>query len=29
MKVGKGNVRQTVPMHRELRKGLEQKLLRF
>ena len=26
--VGKGNKRETIPMHRELKKGLEHKLLR-
>ena len=29
MKVGKGNLRQIIPMHKELKKGLEQKLLKF
>ena len=29
MKVGKGNLRQTIPMQKELKKGLEQKLLKF
>lgn len=27
-KVGKGNLRETIPMHKELTKGLEQKLLK-
>ncbi len=26
--MGKGNERETIPMHRELKKGLEQKLLK-
>jgi predicted RNA binding protein YcfA (HicA-like mRNA interferase family) len=26
--VGKGELRETIPMHKELRKGLEQKLLK-
>ncbi len=26
VKVGKGNMRETIPMHKELRKGLEQML---
>jgi predicted RNA binding protein YcfA (HicA-like mRNA interferase family) len=26
--VGKGNERETIPMHKELKKGLEQKLLK-
>lgn len=26
--VGKGVLRETIPMHRELKKGLEQKLLK-
>ena len=26
--VGKGNLRQTIPMHKELKKGLERKLLK-
>ncbi len=29
MKVGKDKLRQTIPMHKELKKGLEQKLLKF
>jgi len=28
VKIGKGNLRETIPMHKELRKGLEQKLLK-
>jgi predicted RNA binding protein YcfA (HicA-like mRNA interferase family) len=28
IKIGKGNLRETIPMHKELRKGLEQKLLK-
>jgi predicted RNA binding protein YcfA (HicA-like mRNA interferase family) len=28
VKVGKANLRETIPMHKELKKGLEQKLLR-
>jgi predicted RNA binding protein YcfA (HicA-like mRNA interferase family) len=28
VKIGKGNLRETIPMHNELRKGLEQKLLK-
>jgi predicted RNA binding protein YcfA (HicA-like mRNA interferase family) len=28
VKIGKGNLRETIPMHRELKKGLEQKLLK-
>jgi predicted RNA binding protein YcfA (HicA-like mRNA interferase family) len=27
--VGKVDARQTIPMHRELKKGLERKLLKF
>ena len=26
--VGKGELRETIPMHKELKKGLEQKLLK-
>jgi predicted RNA binding protein YcfA (HicA-like mRNA interferase family) len=26
--VGKGELRETIPMHRELKRGLEQKLLK-
>jgi len=26
--VGKGSLRETIPMHKELKKGLEQKLLK-
>jgi len=26
--VGKGSLRQTIPMHKELKKGLERKLLK-
>ncbi|GHU75571.1 hypothetical protein FACS189461_2090 [Spirochaetia bacterium] len=28
IKVGKAGLRETIPMHRELKKGLEQKLLK-
>jgi predicted RNA binding protein YcfA (HicA-like mRNA interferase family) len=28
VKVGKGSLRETIPMHRELARGLEQKLLK-
>lgn len=28
IKVGKGNHREIIPMHKELKKGLEQKLLK-
>jgi predicted RNA binding protein YcfA (HicA-like mRNA interferase family) len=28
IKIGKENLRETIPMHKELRKGLEQKLLK-
>ncbi|MDR0641175.1 MAG: type II toxin-antitoxin system HicA family toxin [Treponema sp.] len=28
VKIGKGNLRETIPMHKELKKGLEQKLLK-
>jgi predicted RNA binding protein YcfA (HicA-like mRNA interferase family) len=28
VKIGKENLRETIPMHKELRKGLEQKLLK-
>lgn len=28
MKRGKGSLRETIPMHRELARGLEQKLLK-
>jgi predicted RNA binding protein YcfA (HicA-like mRNA interferase family) len=28
VKVGKNNLRETIPMHKELKKGLEQALLR-
>jgi predicted RNA binding protein YcfA (HicA-like mRNA interferase family) len=28
IKVGKSNLRETIPMHKELKKGLEQKLLK-
>jgi predicted RNA binding protein YcfA (HicA-like mRNA interferase family) len=28
VKVGKANLRETIPMHKELKKGLEQKLLK-
>jgi predicted RNA binding protein YcfA (HicA-like mRNA interferase family) len=28
IKIGKGDLRETIPMHRELKKGLEQKLLK-
>jgi predicted RNA binding protein YcfA (HicA-like mRNA interferase family) len=28
IKVGKGNLRETIPMHKDLKKGLEQKLLK-
>ncbi|MDR0402329.1 MAG: type II toxin-antitoxin system HicA family toxin [Treponema sp.] len=28
VKIGKGNLRETIPMHRELKKGVEQKLLK-
>ncbi len=29
VKVGKGSLREVIPMHRELKKGLEQKLLKY
>jgi predicted RNA binding protein YcfA (HicA-like mRNA interferase family) len=28
VKIGKHDLRETIPMHKELRKGLEQKLLK-
>ena len=28
VKVGKGSLRETIPMHKELKKGLESKLLK-
>lgn len=28
VKVGKGPLRETIPMHKELKRGLEQKLLK-
>jgi predicted RNA binding protein YcfA (HicA-like mRNA interferase family) len=28
VKVGKNDLRETIPMHKELKKGLEQKLLK-
>jgi predicted RNA binding protein YcfA (HicA-like mRNA interferase family) len=28
IKIGKGNLRETIPVHKELKKGLEQKLLK-
>ncbi|GHU28241.1 hypothetical protein FACS1894172_20930 [Spirochaetia bacterium] len=28
VKVGKANLRETIPLHKELKKGLEQKLLK-
>ena len=28
VKIGKGNLRETIPMHSELKKGLERKLLK-
>jgi predicted RNA binding protein YcfA (HicA-like mRNA interferase family) len=28
VKIGKGNLREIIPMHKELKKGLEQKLLK-
>jgi predicted RNA binding protein YcfA (HicA-like mRNA interferase family) len=28
VKVGKNDLRETIPLHRELKKGLEQKLLK-
>jgi predicted RNA binding protein YcfA (HicA-like mRNA interferase family) len=28
VKIGKGELRETIPMHKDLRKGLEQKLLK-
>jgi predicted RNA binding protein YcfA (HicA-like mRNA interferase family) len=28
VKIGKGDLRETIPMHKELKKGLEQKLLK-
>jgi predicted RNA binding protein YcfA (HicA-like mRNA interferase family) len=28
VKVGKNHLRETIPMHKELKKGLEQKLLK-
>ncbi|MCF7793431.1 MAG: type II toxin-antitoxin system HicA family toxin [Candidatus Cloacimonetes bacterium] len=29
VKVGKGSSRQIIPMHKELKKGIESKLLKF